>query len=91
VRINCVCFVCTSQFNTYSLIVTLPKNLWMVVQVTFNIDVPMFVAHIFYGWVAGLGNQFKKLVLVRSAALYWLLWTSRNDIVFDNSLIKTYT
>jgi hypothetical protein len=59
-----------------------------VVQVTFDIDVP--VAHIFYGWVDGLGSQFKLLVLVAIAALCWALWTSRNDIVFDNSLIQTY-
>jgi hypothetical protein len=61
-----------------------------VVQVYFNIDVPMSVANIFYGWGAGLGNQFKSLILVGAGALCWALWTSRNDIVFDNSLIKTY-
>jgi hypothetical protein len=42
------------------------------------------------GWVAGLGNQFKKLVLVGGAAICWTLWTNRNDVVFDNSSIKTY-
>jgi hypothetical protein len=27
---------------------------------------------------------------VGAAALCWILWTSKNDIVFDNSLIKIY-
>jgi hypothetical protein len=34
------------------------------VQVSLNIAVPMFVANIFDGWVVGLGNQYKSLVLV---------------------------
>jgi hypothetical protein len=65
------------------------RFLWRAVQVTFNIDVPIFTTHMFNGWIAGLGNQFKKLVLIRVAALCWTLWTSRNDVVFDISHIKT--
>jgi hypothetical protein len=55
------------------------------VQVTFNIDVPIYVAHLFNGWATGMGNQFLKLVLVGAAALCWALWTSRNHMVFENS------
>jgi hypothetical protein len=60
------------------------------VQVTFNIDIPISVPHLFNGWATGLGVQFKKLALVEVAALCWALWTSRNDMVFDNSPMKTY-
>jgi hypothetical protein len=48
------------------------------------------MAHMFNAWVTGLGNQFKKLVLVGAAALCSALWTSRNDMIFNNSPIKTY-
>jgi hypothetical protein len=48
------------------------------------------MAHLFNGWVTGLGNQIKKLVLVKATALCWALWTRRNDMVFDNSPTKTY-
>jgi hypothetical protein len=41
------------------------KFLWRVVQVSFNIAVHMSVMNIFYGWVAGLGSQYKSLVLVK--------------------------
>jgi hypothetical protein len=34
--------------------------------------------------------NLKKLAFVGAATLYWALWTSRNDMVFDNSLMKTY-
>jgi hypothetical protein len=60
---------------------------WKAVQVTFNIDVPLSM---FHGWITGLGNQFKKLVLVGVVALCWALWTSMNDMVFVNSPSKTY-
>jgi hypothetical protein len=30
------------------------------VQVTFNIDIPISVAHLFNGWATRLGVQFKK-------------------------------
>jgi arabinogalactan endo-1,4-beta-galactosidase len=52
--------------------------------------VPRSVAHICNGWATGLGNQFRKLVLVGAAALCWTLWTSKNNMVFANSSNKTY-
>jgi hypothetical protein len=58
--------------------------------VTFNIDVPISVAHICKGWATGIGNQFRKLVLVGATALCWTLWTNRNDMMFDNSPNKAY-
>jgi hypothetical protein len=66
------------------------RFMWRAVKVTFNIDTPMSVAHLFNGWAARLGVQFKKLALVGAAALCWALWISRNDLVFDNSPMKTY-
>jgi hypothetical protein len=66
------------------------KFLWRAVQVTFNIDVPLSVAHVCNGWTTGIGNHFRKFVLVGGAALCWTLWTSKNDMMFDSSLNKTY-
>jgi hypothetical protein len=66
------------------------KFLWRAVQVTFNIDVPLSMVHRFHGWVNDIGNQLKKLVLVGAAALCLALWTRRNDMMFDNSLSKSY-
>jgi hypothetical protein len=52
------------------------RFMWRVVQVTFNIDTPMCVAHLFNSWAAGSGVQFKKLALVGAVALCRALWTS---------------
>jgi hypothetical protein len=64
--------------------------LWRAVQVTFNIVIPTSVVHLFIGWATGLGKQFKNLVLVGAVALCWVLWISRNNVVFDNSSSKIY-
>jgi hypothetical protein len=66
------------------------KFLWRVVQTTFNIVNPTSVAHVFNGWANGLWKQVKSLLLVGVATLCWVLWTSRNDMMFDNAPIKTY-
>jgi hypothetical protein len=83
-----MCFVHNrSRFNTFSLLSLCQVP--VTVQVTFNIGVPISTSHMFNGWVMRLGNQFKKIVPVGAAAFYWTLWISRNDMVFDNSPIKT--
>jgi hypothetical protein len=43
------------------------------VQLTFNIDTPTSVAHLFSDWADGVGNRFKKLVLVGAAALCYAM------------------
>jgi hypothetical protein len=40
------------------------------------------------GKCRGLKNR--KLLLIGVAVLIWLLWTSKNNLVFNNSPIKIY-
>jgi hypothetical protein len=60
------------------------------VQCTFNIDTPTSVGHLFNDWACSVGSRLKKFMLVGASALCWVLWTCRNDIVFDKVPIKTY-
>jgi hypothetical protein len=48
------------------------------------------VEHLFNDWATSVGNRFKKITLVGAAAVCWAMWTSQNNMVFDNSLSKTY-
>jgi hypothetical protein len=59
------------------------------VQITFNIGVPNSVSHLFNDWVNGLGHRV-KFFLIGASAICWAIWMSRNDFVFDKSLIKIY-
>jgi hypothetical protein len=78
------------QFNTYFFVCHFARFIWRAVQVSFNIDIPTSVEHLYTDWMNGVENRYKKLILVGAAALCWILWTSRNDMIFDNSLAKIY-
>jgi hypothetical protein len=64
--------------------------MWKAVQVTFNIDMTISVMYLFNDWANDVGNRFKKLILVGVVALYYVMWTKRNNMVFDKSLTKIY-
>jgi hypothetical protein len=66
------------------------RFLWRVVQVTIDIGVPRSVSHLFNDWANDMGYQMKKFLLIGASAICWTLWTSRNKIVFNKSLIKIY-
>jgi hypothetical protein len=66
------------------------KFIWRAVHITFNIDIPISVMHLFNDWANGMGPHMGKGLLIGAAALCWTMWTSRNDIVFENASTKTY-
>jgi hypothetical protein len=66
------------------------KFFWTAVHIAFNIQKPLSVLHLFEDWANAGGYKNRKLILTGAAALIWALLTSRNDLVFDNSPIKTY-
>jgi hypothetical protein len=58
------------------------KFIWIVVQISFNIQMPLSVLHLFNDWASSMGRNMQKLLLIGVAALIWSIWISRNDIVF---------
>ncbi len=44
----------------------------------------------FDGWLLGVDKKKSKLILVRASAIYWALWLTRNDMVFDKSSSISY-
>jgi len=51
--------------------------------VTFGLQPPFNVAHMFSSWLNGVEKTIKHQILVGVCALCWALWLSWNDIVFD--------
>jgi hypothetical protein len=51
---------------------------------------PLSMLHLFDDWASAGGRKNRNLLLACVAALIWALWTSRNGLVFENVLIKTY-
>jgi hypothetical protein len=60
------------------------KFIWTAVQISFNIQKPLSVLHLFNDWTSSMSRNMRKLLLTCTATLIWAIWTSRNDIVFDN-------
>jgi hypothetical protein len=51
---------------------------------------PLSILHLFNDWASGKGHNMMEFLLTGDATLVWTIWTSRNDIIFDNSPSKTY-
>jgi hypothetical protein len=66
------------------------KFIWTTVHIAFNIPKPISILHLFNDWAISGGRKNRNLCLTSVAALIWALWTSMNDLVFDNSPTKTY-
>jgi hypothetical protein len=66
------------------------KFIWRAVHIDFNIDVPISMMHMFNDRANGRGHRMRKCLLIGVASLCWAMWTSRNDIVFDNAPTKAY-
>jgi hypothetical protein len=66
------------------------KFIWTTVHISFNIQKPLSILHPFNDWASSMGCNMRKLLLLGAAALIWTIWTSRNDIAFDNIPTKAY-
>jgi hypothetical protein len=66
------------------------KALWRMVHCVFGLRPPRSIAHMFGGW-SKLGQQKHNLLLLTgAAALCWVIWLIRNDLVFNKCQPKTF-
>jgi hypothetical protein len=65
------------------------KLLWGIVFFTFGVKKPVDVGYLFGPWLRSFSKRQRNLVLVGIAALCWVVWISRNDLVFHKSQYKS--
>jgi hypothetical protein len=58
------------------------RIMWRIVQISFNILPPANIEHLFTGCLNGINRKLMYKILVGASALYWVIWLSRNDMVF---------
>jgi hypothetical protein len=89
---NTKCVFCTCEETIQHLFFYchFASFLWRALQFTFGIHRPASISDLFTNWLLGIGLKSRKQNLVGATALCWTIWTSRNDIIFDNSPMKTY-
>ena len=60
------------------------RMVWAPVYAAWGIPKPRNMANMFGSWLNRVPKDFKPVVLVGTAALYWSVWLCRNGVVFDN-------
>jgi hypothetical protein len=65
----------------------LAKFIWRVMQITFGLSKLTNIKHVFGGWVQRMNDKDRKLLLVGVGAMFWTIWLSQNDIVFNKTPI----
>jgi hypothetical protein len=65
------------------------RIMWRIVQVSFNITPPGNIPHMFARWLNGISKKLMYKILVGASALCWVIYLSRNGMVFNNNRAVT--
>ena len=86
-----LCCYCSDKENIAHLFFNCSSAslLWRIIHTTFGLSRPNNVNHMFGSWLCGLTKSCKSLVYTGIVALYWTIWRSRNDIVFQKTKNQT--
>jgi hypothetical protein len=83
--------LCSAEVNPTFVFFDCPmaRLLWGAVCFTFGVKKPKDVGHLFGPWIRSFSKKQRNLVLVGMAAFYWVLWISRNDLMFNKTQYKS--
>ena len=86
------CCFCSSNESIQHLLFNchFAKFIWRIVHVSFNLLPPISVHNLFTGWLEGINRKLKSHILVGASAICWVIWLTRNDIVFDKVVASSY-
>jgi hypothetical protein len=86
------CCFCHNNETIHHLFIDcdLAKFTWRVLYITFGLQTPSTINHMFETWILNINGNMRKLILVGIGAILWGIWLSRNDVIFDKSSILSY-
>ena len=61
----------------------LAKEIWKIVYLATGLTPPKSISHMLGNWLSNFDNNERRVVLVGAAALCWVIWRCRNDIIFN--------
>lgn len=71
------------QLSTYSFTAS-THVVWPIIHVTHNLYSPQSIPNLFRNWLWGIYKNTRFFILVAAAALIWVLWLCKNDVVLTN-------
>jgi hypothetical protein len=79
------CCFCDNNETIDHLFISCPfaKLIWRKVFFAYNIPPPSNITNMVGNWLNGLNKKDKDHIRIGISAIYWSIWTSRNDIVFN--------
>jgi hypothetical protein len=66
------------------------KFLWRDVHILFGIPSPQSIDDLFNRWSKMASNKHNSLLLTTASALCWVVWITRNEVVFDKCRLKSF-
>jgi hypothetical protein len=80
-----LCCFCHKDETIHHLFFDCPlaRSIWSIIQVATNLYLPHSVSNMFGTWLWGIDKDLKSLVLAGAAAICWVIWRCRSDVVFD--------
>jgi hypothetical protein len=89
---NVMCCFCDSYESIQHLFFecVLAKFIWIVIQITFGLAIPLNIKHVFSELVQRMNEKDKMLLYVGMGTIFCLIWLSLNDLVFNKAPISSY-
>jgi hypothetical protein len=89
--VNNVAFIyLMNLYNICFLTATMQDFFGGLTQIAFNISPPRNLQDMFGIWMNQVRGKLKQQLLACTSTLRWVIWLSRNDVIFDKSPIKTF-
>jgi hypothetical protein len=68
----------------------LAKFICSVIQLTFRLGTPSNIKHVYNAWVQYMSSSNRLLHFVGVGTMFWEIWSSRNDVIFNKTQISSY-
>jgi hypothetical protein len=68
----------------------LAKFIWRVIKVTFGISITLNMKHVLGDWIQRIEEKEKRLLFVGMSGMFWSIWLSQNDIIFNKTPISSF-
>jgi hypothetical protein len=87
-----MCCFCNSHETIHHLFFdcVLAKFIWRIIQLTFGLGEPINVTNIYGAWAQNMNLRSKRLLYVGIDAMFWRMWLSQNDAIFNKTSISSY-